>query len=315
MLAVDQRGCKRRGRRIGDHGGSRGEPGDSLDAPLHAHAIARAGFTPGDQRREEVVAVTPIVAGVPITDPGGEQRPASRARLLAAVGVAATPAAAAPSGDLLLVAGGFAEERAAAAVLLPGGAGVPPLGPGDGGPPASPAPASRRCSRTSGPRGRACSAPRSGSRPPHPTPTRVPRRRRSSRPTAAPQGCDPPYPAAQAFAAGVVAARCVRDAGTVGDHAVRAAAEALDCTTLFARFRLDPASGQQVGHRVLTVQWQGGERPGGLATRACAGAATVTAGGPVPTLNRSFPAPVRDLWTLRLGVTGEARWRAFLPRP
>lgn len=73
-------------------------------------------------------------------------------------------------------------------------------------------------------------------------------------------GSDPPYPAAQAFAAGVVAARCVRDAGTVDDAGVRAAAVALTCTTLFAPFRLDPVSGEQRGHRVLTVQWQDGGR-------------------------------------------------------
>ena len=73
-------------------------------------------------------------------------------------------------------------------------------------------------------------------------------------------GVDPPYPAAQAFAAGVVAHRCLRDAGTAGDASLLAAARALDCTTLFARFRLDPATNRQVGHRVLTVQWQDGIR-------------------------------------------------------
>ena len=71
-------------------------------------------------------------------------------------------------------------------------------------------------------------------------------------------GAEPPYPAAQAFAAGVIAARCVRDAGGTGDAALLAAARALDCTTLFGRFRL--RDGRQVGHEVLTVQWQGGVR-------------------------------------------------------
>ncbi|MFW6034495.1 MAG: ABC transporter substrate-binding protein [bacterium] len=73
-------------------------------------------------------------------------------------------------------------------------------------------------------------------------------------------GVEPPYPAAQAFAAGLVAARCVRRAGAADDAAVLAAARKLECTTLFGRFRLDPASGRQVGHRVLTVQWQDGAR-------------------------------------------------------
>lgn len=71
---------------------------------------------------------------------------------------------------------------------------------------------------------------------------------------------DPPYPAVQAFAAGVIASRCLRDAGSTEDSALVAAARALDCRTLFGRFRLDPETGAQVGHEVLTVQWQGGRR-------------------------------------------------------
>jgi branched-chain amino acid transport system substrate-binding protein len=73
-------------------------------------------------------------------------------------------------------------------------------------------------------------------------------------------GSDPPYPAAQAFAAGVIAARCVRDAGTADDAALIAAAQRLDCTTLLGRFRLEPTANRQIGHRVLTVQWQDGAR-------------------------------------------------------
>jgi len=73
-------------------------------------------------------------------------------------------------------------------------------------------------------------------------------------------GGDPPYPAAQAFAAGVIAARCLREAGTADDAALAAAACALECTTMFAPFRLDPKTRQQVGHHVLTVQWQDGMR-------------------------------------------------------
>jgi branched-chain amino acid transport system substrate-binding protein len=73
-------------------------------------------------------------------------------------------------------------------------------------------------------------------------------------------GAGPPYPAAQAFAAGVIAARCLREAGTADDAALTAAARALECTTMYGRFRLDPRSRQQVGHQVLTVQWQDGAR-------------------------------------------------------
>jgi branched-chain amino acid transport system substrate-binding protein len=73
-------------------------------------------------------------------------------------------------------------------------------------------------------------------------------------------GGDPPYPAAQAFAAGVIAARCLREAGTSDDAAMMEAACELQFTTMFGRFRLDPRSRRQVGHHVLTVQWQDGAR-------------------------------------------------------
>lgn len=72
-------------------------------------------------------------------------------------------------------------------------------------------------------------------------------------------GAEPPYPAAQAFAAGLIALRCLRESGTADDAAQLAAARRLECTTLFGPFRID-ASGRQIGHRVLTVQWQHGRR-------------------------------------------------------
>jgi branched-chain amino acid transport system substrate-binding protein len=73
-------------------------------------------------------------------------------------------------------------------------------------------------------------------------------------------GQEPEYPAAQAFAAGVLASRCVRDAASSEPVNVVAAAARLRCRTLYGSFRLDPRTGQQVGHRVLTVQWQRGVR-------------------------------------------------------
>src|SRR6266511_313904 len=73
-------------------------------------------------------------------------------------------------------------------------------------------------------------------------------------------GEEPGYPAVQAFAAGVLSARCLRDAGTTDDAAQLATAAGLSCRTLYGGFRLDPVTGLQVGHQVLTVQWQGGSR-------------------------------------------------------
>lgn len=93
-------------------------------------------------------------------------------------------------------------------------------------------------------------------------------------------GGDPPYPAVQAFAAGLLAARCLRegrenaqaahvepqregppvDAQPLDDGTQLAAARRLVCRTLYGDFRLDPVTGVQAGHRVVTVQWQGGRR-------------------------------------------------------
>jgi branched-chain amino acid transport system substrate-binding protein len=73
-------------------------------------------------------------------------------------------------------------------------------------------------------------------------------------------GEEPPYPAAAAFAAGVLYARCLREAGSADDAAILAAANSLDVRTLFGSFRLDPETGLQVGHQMLVVQWQQGVR-------------------------------------------------------
>jgi branched-chain amino acid transport system substrate-binding protein len=73
-------------------------------------------------------------------------------------------------------------------------------------------------------------------------------------------GGEPPYPAAAAFAAGVLCARTLREAGTSADAAMLASARRLELRTLFGTFRLDPRSGLQVGHQVLVVQWQRGSR-------------------------------------------------------
>jgi branched-chain amino acid transport system substrate-binding protein len=73
-------------------------------------------------------------------------------------------------------------------------------------------------------------------------------------------GADPPYPAAAAFAAGILCVRTLREAGTLQTDALMAIAERLDVRTLFGRFHLDPLTGLQAGQRVLVVQWQRGVR-------------------------------------------------------
>ncbi len=70
------------------------------------------------------------------------------------------------------------------------------------------------------------------------------------------EGSDPPYAAAQAFAAGILYARCLRETGDTHDEVIQAAAQKLVCHTLFGKFQLDPLSGLQTGHQVVIVQWQ-----------------------------------------------------------
>ena len=73
-------------------------------------------------------------------------------------------------------------------------------------------------------------------------------------------GASPPYPAVQALAAAIIWSECVRAAGTLDDEALLVQARRLDVRTLYGGFRLHPVTGLQVGHRVVTVQWQDGVR-------------------------------------------------------
>jgi ABC-type branched-subunit amino acid transport system substrate-binding protein len=81
------------------------------------------------------------------------------------------------------------------------------------------------------------------------------------------------YPAAQAYAAVVIALHCVADTGSSDDEALLAAARALRCTTFFGRFGLGP-DGRQADHSLVVVQWQDGAKcivgPPGVAERPVA---------------------------------------------
>ena len=70
----------------------------------------------------------------------------------------------------------------------------------------------------------------------------------------------PGYPAAQAFAVGVVIMECLRRAGSLEDEPLLRAAHALETTTLYGPFRLEPLTSRQIGHRVLLVQWRDGRK-------------------------------------------------------
>jgi branched-chain amino acid transport system substrate-binding protein len=70
--------------------------------------------------------------------------------------------------------------------------------------------------------------------------------------------CD--YPAAQIYAAGLLSAAALTACGSVGQENLRAAFSDLRTTTLFGDFAIDRVTGRQIGHKVLLVQWHGGEK-------------------------------------------------------
>jgi branched-chain amino acid transport system substrate-binding protein len=65
------------------------------------------------------------------------------------------------------------------------------------------------------------------------------------------------YPSAQAYAAGLIAMRCVEEAGGPHERALLEAAGRLRCTTFFGRFGLGE-DGRQRDHEMLAIQWQQG---------------------------------------------------------
>ncbi|KDA44482.1 branched-chain amino acid-binding protein [Frankia sp. B2] len=71
-------------------------------------------------------------------------------------------------------------------------------------------------------------------------------------------GVAPTETAAWAYVTGLILGRAIRYCGGVQDASVLAAARGIDTTTLLGRFRLDEATGLQVGHQIPIVQWQAG---------------------------------------------------------
>ncbi|HXY09380.1 MAG TPA: amino acid ABC transporter substrate-binding protein [Terriglobales bacterium] len=69
-------------------------------------------------------------------------------------------------------------------------------------------------------------------------------------------GALPDYVAAGSFASGVILAECIHRVRCTDNERLRGAAGDLDCHTLHGRFRIDPGSGKQIGHRVLLIRWR-----------------------------------------------------------
>ena len=76
--------------------------------------------------------------------------------------------------------------------------------------------------------------------------------------TGGDDGCD--YPAAQAYAAGLVTLAAIRLADSLDQERIRAAISDLHTTTFFGNFAIDAVTGRQTGHKMLLIQWHGGRK-------------------------------------------------------
>jgi branched-chain amino acid transport system substrate-binding protein len=68
------------------------------------------------------------------------------------------------------------------------------------------------------------------------------------------------YPMAQAYAGCLVVQRCIETAGSLSQPALRRVAGELDFTTFYGHYRINPRTGQQLGHVMPVIQWQEGAK-------------------------------------------------------
>ncbi|MEX1134271.1 MAG: amino acid ABC transporter substrate-binding protein [Acidimicrobiia bacterium] len=73
-------------------------------------------------------------------------------------------------------------------------------------------------------------------------------------------GYEPDYRGGLAFHAGLALMAAIEAAGSVDTQAVIDAFKELDIQTMGGGFRVDPETLNQVGHSMLTIQWQDGEK-------------------------------------------------------
>jgi branched-chain amino acid transport system substrate-binding protein len=73
-------------------------------------------------------------------------------------------------------------------------------------------------------------------------------------------GRTPEYIAAGAFGIGLIAEECVRRAASLDDRRLSEVAADLDLETFYGKFRIDPETGRQIGHRIRLVRWRQGRK-------------------------------------------------------
>ena len=72
-------------------------------------------------------------------------------------------------------------------------------------------------------------------------------------------GRDPDYVAAQGYNIGLIVQKCIEEAGTIDDKALREKGRRAEFKTFYGIFRTDHM-GSQTGHEMVVVQWQGGRK-------------------------------------------------------
>lgn len=73
-------------------------------------------------------------------------------------------------------------------------------------------------------------------------------------------GKEPGYPAAQGYNIGLIIQRCIEESGTLDDLSLRETARRVGVTTFYGDFKIDPSTGNQVGHKMVIVQWRSGNK-------------------------------------------------------
>jgi len=73
-------------------------------------------------------------------------------------------------------------------------------------------------------------------------------------------GVEPTYHATGGFAGALVLHYAIEKAGTLDNDKVRQVFNELSFTTAYGAFKIDPATGKQIAHKMVLVQWQGGKK-------------------------------------------------------
>lgn len=73
-------------------------------------------------------------------------------------------------------------------------------------------------------------------------------------------GEDPPYQAAEAAAAVLSYAKAIEKAQSLDPAKVREAMNDLEFMSFFGIWKIDPKTGKQIGHEMVIIQWQNGEK-------------------------------------------------------